>query len=211
MNNNSNQTNQPKKPFYKLWWFWLIVVIVAIALIGSIGGTNSNKENYSSSGTSQESTVQTESAVSTTLTTQTTTSSTTQSQTTKTEETTVTLGPKEKINQFVRNRIKEKYTYTDISSITINENLGTDADDDYVVLVRVIWNQKNSGKMSKTVLKLYSDDLASMIAEKFPNVQEIAIFWTVPYLNNANAKCSYERKNGSMYEMDMMWDTVFNK
>ena len=55
---------------------------------------------------------------------------------------------------------------------------------------------------------MYSSDLALTVPEQCPNVQEIAIFWTVPYLKRS-AKCSYERKNNEMYVMDMYWDSVF--
>ena len=56
---------------------------------------------------------------------------------------------------------------------------------------------------------MYSDDLAATVAKDAPDIQEIAIFWTVPYLN-ASAKCAYERRGEGMYEMDMMWDSAFN-
>lgn len=83
--------------------------------------------------------------------------------------------------------------------------MGTEIEGDFVVLVHLIWNVKNSAKMSKTVLALYSEDLAAIVAESCPDVQELAVFWKVPYLNDATAKCSYERKNGGMYAMDDMW------
>lgn len=97
-----------------------------------------------------------------------------------------------------------------MDSITINDDYGTDAEDDYIALVNLKWTVKNNGQMSKKVLKMYSEDLAATVAIECPNIQEIAIFWTVPYLN-ANAKCSYERKGNGMYEMDMYWDTAFDK
>ena len=110
----------------------------------------------------------------------------------------------------IRGHIIVNYSGTSVDSITINDDYGTDAEDDYIALVNLTWTVKNNGQMSKKVLKMYSEDLAATVAIECPNIQEIAIFWTVPYLN-ANAKCSYERKGNGMYEMDMYWDTAFDK
>ncbi len=110
----------------------------------------------------------------------------------------------------IRGHIIVNYSGTTVDSITLNEDYGTDKEGDYIALINLTWTVKNKGEMSKKVLKMYSDDLAATVASECPNIQEIAIFWTVPYLN-ADAKCSYERKGESMYEMDMVWDTVFDK
>ncbi|MCI8992994.1 MAG: hypothetical protein HFG80_09815 [Eubacterium sp.] len=109
------------------------------------------------------------------------------------------------IETAIRDHITDQYSNTDIDSITINENLGTDAEGDYIALVYLTWNVKNTAKTSKEVLELYSNDLAATLAESCPSIQELAIFWTVPYLNDASAKCSYERKDGAMYTMDDAW------
>ena len=109
----------------------------------------------------------------------------------------------------IRKRIKEKYSDTDITNITLNPHLGTDAEDDLIALVNLTWNVQNSGKMSKEMLTMYSNDLAATVANECPTIQEIAIFWDVPYLKD-NAKCAYERKDNGMYEMDFMWGNAFN-
>lgn len=110
--------------------------------------------------------------------------------------------------RVIRTRIAEKYADTDIDSITLNDDLGTEAEGDYIALVRLTWNVKNSGKTSKEMLSMYSSDLAATVAQECPTIQEIAIFWTVPHLNDT-AKCSYERKDDGMYEMDMVWGKAF--
>ena len=125
-----------------------------------------------------------------------------------TAEETVALTEKEQIEKILSERIEEEYYNTVIDGITINDDLGTEKEDDYIALVYLTWNTRNSGKLSKTVLKMYSDDLAATLAEENDSVQEIAIFWTVPYLKGS-AKCSYERKNSEMYVADMYWDSVF--
>ena len=109
----------------------------------------------------------------------------------------------------IRKRVEEQYTFTDVSDIKLNANLGTeDVEDDLIALVYLTWNQKNSGKTSKEVLAMYSSDLAATVASECPKIQEIAIFWEVPYLND-NAKCSFERKNGNMYVSDQVWGKAF--
>lgn len=114
------------------------------------------------------------------------------------------------IEALVRYRVGEAYRETDIDSITINDDLGTDTPEDYIVLVNLTWNTMNSGKTSKEMLKMYSDDLAATLYEGTPAVQEVVVFWTVPYLNNANAKRAYERKSNGMYLSDEVWAGAFN-
>lgn len=114
------------------------------------------------------------------------------------------------IENTIKSRIEEKYTNTDIEKIAINDDLGTDTPDDYVALVYLTWNMQNTGKTSKEVLTMYSNDLAAITAEQLPNVQEIAIFWDVPYLNDS-AKCAYERKDNAMYESDIVWGNAFSE
>lgn len=193
------KTAKVKKPIFKRWWFWVIIVVIVIGIIGGSG--------------SKEASQPTSTPVTTEAPTPAETSALEEDQTSESMEASSSDEPNTPqgiIEQVIRNRIGEEYTYSEIDRITINDNLGTDATDDYIALVYITWNQKNSGKTSKEVLKLYSDDLAATIGEQCENVQELAIFWTVPYLNNANAKCAYERKGNGMYEMDMMWDTAFS-
>ena len=126
-----------------------------------------------------------------------------------TTETTVALSEQEQIESILKVRIEEAYDDTEIDHITINDDLGTEVENDYIALVYLTWNCKNSGKTSKEMLKMYSDDLAATLAEQNDSVQEIAIFWTVPYLND-NAKCSYERRNGGFAVMDTAWGKAFS-
>ena len=195
-----------KKPIYKKWWFWVIIVVIIIA---AIGGGGSNEDTSSDSKNTIESQTQenSESQATNDVEDASNVEENTNEVTTEEESST----PQAQIEKTIRQRIGDEYTYTDIDSITINENLGTeDVEGDYIALVNVTWTQMNKGPTSKKMLSMYSEDLAAYIGEECPNVQEIAIFWTVPYLDNANAKCAYERKGDGMYEMDMMWDNAFN-
>ena len=115
------------------------------------------------------------------------------------------------IQNYAVNIINDNYTDTDIEQMEINENLGTEEDGDYIILARLTWNTKNSGTSSKEMLEMYSSDFAARIGAEQPAVNEVAIFWTVPYLDNANAKWAYERKDEGMYLSDNMMDSVFSQ
>ena len=178
----------------------LLVLLMTLSLVAC--GDDSEQTNVSNSTNEQQTNVS-----DSTDEQQTNVSDSTDEQQTENEE---PSSPQDIIEKTIRDRIEEKYTYSEIDEITINDNLGTDTPDDYIALVNITWTQKNSGKTSKEVLKMYSDDLAATLAQHCENVQELAVFWTVPYLNNASAKCSYERKDGGMYVMDLVWDNAFN-
>ena len=121
---------------------------------------------------------------------------------------TVAPDPADFIARDLRGRIIAEYSMTDIDDITINDDLGTDQEGDYVALVYLTWTQKNNGELSEAMLTMYSDDLAAWAAENCESVQEIAIFWTVPYLD-ANAKRSYERRGDGMYLTDSVFGSAF--
>ena len=61
-------------------------------------------------------------------------------------ETPVVLTETQKIEKILTDRITEQYTMTQIDRITINDDLGTEADGDYIALVCLTWDQKNTGK-----------------------------------------------------------------
>lgn len=117
---------------------------------------------------------------------------------------------KEKVEKQIQAYIDEYYTYTKIDSITINPNLGTDDEKDYIALVNLTWEQKNTGKTSKKMLDMYSSDMAARVYEDLPEISELAVFWNVPYLK-ANAKISFERKKNGMAYSDTMFDKAFDK
>ena len=78
-------------------------------------------------------------------------------------------------------------------------------------MARLIWNQKNKASTSKEMLSMYSSDFAARIGIEQPSVSEVVIFWTVPYLDNAGAKWSYERVDAGMQLSDNSMDSVFNE
>lgn len=116
----------------------------------------------------------------------------------------------DKVETQIKSYINANYTNTILDDLTVNDDLGTDADGDYVVLVNLTWNQKNTGKTSQEMLDMYSSDMAARIYQDMPEVQELCIFWTVPYLNDGTAKISFERKDNGMAYMDKVFDNNFN-
>ena len=92
----------------------------------------------------------------------------------------------------------------------VNEDFGTSASGDYIASVYVTWNEKNSGKTSKEMLDLYSSDMAARMYDDLPEIQELVVYWTVPYLNNGSAKISFERTSSGMKYTDKIFDSNFD-
>lgn len=107
--------------------------------------------------------------------------------------------PKDILTEYITTRVTENYSRTDIDKITINEDLGTEEEGDYVALAYLTWNVQNKPDMTETMLQMYSDDLAASIAIDHPEVHSMAVFWQVPYLGENTSKWSYERKGEGMY------------
>jgi hypothetical protein len=115
-----------------------------------------------------------------------------------------------KVKNKVQQYIDDNYTYTSIDSVTVTEDLGTDDAGDYIASVSLTWDQKNSGKTSQEMLKLYSSDMAARMYDDLPEIQELVVYWTVPYLNNGSAKISFERTDNGMKYTDKIFDSNFN-
>lgn len=111
-----------------------------------------------------------------------------------------------KIARLVSDHIQSEFDVTDINKITVNKNLGTDDSDDYVLLIDLAWNRMNGVDTTKDMMRMYCDDLAAYTVKENSKVQEIALFWTIPYHKETgvSAKCSYEQRNGNMYLTDKM-------
>ncbi|KGO14289.1 hypothetical protein NZ45_07975 [Clostridium botulinum] len=93
------------------------------------------------------------------------------------------------------------YTNAKLNSITVNENLGTDISNDYIALVYLKFDIKNSRKTANEVMKMYSDDLVAKLAS-CSEISEIAVFWEDEY-NNRTVKYAYKHKNDGFYIMDI--------
>ena len=118
----------------------------------------------------------------------------------------------EKIRSAVSDVIKENYSSTVIDSISINEDLGTETEGDYIVLAYLTWNVKNSASTTLEMMALYSEDFAARIGSDIPNISEVSVFWTIPYYSESDiaVKYSYERKDNGMYQTDKMIASFLN-
>lgn len=123
-----------------------------------------------------------------------------------------TMTEQEKIENSARQICAENYKSTAISDITVNENLGTDAEGDYILLVDLTWNVKNSKDTTKKMLAMYSEDFAARIGTDLQNVSEITVFWKVPYYSKTDTvvKYTYTRKDNGMYQTDAMISKFLN-
>lgn len=110
--------------------------------------------------------------------------------------------PEKKLKDYIQSRVRNEYDRTTVNRVEINEDLGTDAEGDYITLIYLTWDVKNKADMTEKMLQMYSDDMAASLANDHPEVQEVALFWKVPYLGTNTSKWSYERINDGMYLND---------
>lgn len=90
-----------------------------------------------------------------------------------------------------------------VSKITINEHMGTDDANDYIVLAYLNWDKKYVSNFSaKDTLSDYCTKFAEYIGAERSDAQEFAIFWTIPYLDNEQTKCNYKRDDNGMQIYD---------
>lgn len=94
--------------------------------------------------------------------------------------------------------INGQVTNTTLDSLTINQNSGTDADDDVIVLANLTWSTANKEKTTREMLKMYSDHLAAKMAPELANGSEIALFWKAEY-TGLDIKHSYVVRDGNAY------------
>lgn len=113
---------------------------------------------------------------------------------------------KQDIEEATRALFAEWYKNTTVDSVTVNEHLDTEKEGDFVLLVYATWDVKNSVKMTNKVLAMYSEDFAARVGQDLENVQELSVFWTVPYYSedDTSVKYSYERAGAGMYETGHM-------
>lgn len=106
-----------------------------------------------------------------------------------------------KTQKYVQSYIDQHYKKTTLDRISINEDLGTAATGDYVAMVYLTWDVKNNGKNTHDMLKMHSTDMSVRVQVDLPEIQELVIFWSIPYLNS-DAKISYVRTEKGMQLSD---------
>ena len=123
-----------------------------------------------------------------------------------------TMTEQKTIENSARAICAENYKSATVSNILVNENLGTDAENDYIILMELTWNTKNSKDTTKKMLAMYSEDFAARIGKELKNVSEVTILCKVPYYSETDTavKYTYTRKDNDMYQTDAMISTLLN-
>ncbi|PGZ55642.1 hypothetical protein COE56_03235 [Bacillus anthracis] len=182
-----------KKPFYKKWWVWVIAVVVIFLAIGANGSKKKENEKTSTPTTkevSKNDISKKEASISE------------EKPTTKTTETITTENQETNNKQAAKNDIKDKATViadnlfsTSIKKIEVNEHAGTDDPDDYVLLLHLSFDAKNTKKTTREVINDHNNTIGAKVQKELENVKEVAVFWEVPYIQKGDniVKANLER------------------
>lgn len=100
--------------------------------------------------------------------------------------------------------VEDNYKTASIEEIEINEDMGSEKPNKLIALVHLSFDAKNSARTSYNMVEMYSDDLAAKIGSENDTVNQIAVFWKVPYIDEDEtlAKFSYERSGEHMIITD---------
>lgn len=100
----------------------------------------------------------------------------------------------------IKKIIEENYKTTSIEKIEINEDMGASEKNKLIALVYLSFDALNTSKTAYNMVEMYSDDLAANIGKDSDTVNQIAVFWKVPYIDEEEtvAKFSYERSGKQM-------------
>lgn len=100
--------------------------------------------------------------------------------------------------------VEDNYKTASIEEIEINEDMGSEKPNKLIALVHLSFDAKNSARTSYNMVEMYSDDLAAKIGSENDTVNQIAVFWKVPYIDKHEtlAKFSYERSGEHMIITD---------
>ncbi|MGE6627212.1 hypothetical protein [Bacillus pumilus] len=100
--------------------------------------------------------------------------------------------------------VEDNYKAASIEKIEVNQDMSTDQDNKLIALVYLSFDFKNSAQTSYNMVEMFSDDLASKIGTDNNTINQIAVFWKVPYIGEDEtlAKFSYERSGEHMIITD---------
>ncbi|WP_144455688.1 hypothetical protein [Bacillus pumilus] len=104
----------------------------------------------------------------------------------------------------IKSIVEDNYKAASIEKIEINQDMSTDQDNKLIALVYLSFDFKNSAQTSYNMVEMFSDDLASKIGTDNNTINQIAVFWKVPYIGEDEtlAKFSYERSGEQMIITD---------
>ncbi len=120
------------------------------------------------------------------------------------EEETEKNSREDEIKEVITKRANEHSLYKnfDIENIRVNEDLGNEDSDKFIVLVDLIWTVKNKEETADDFIENISNDIAANLHnEGADDVSEIAIFTTDEY-NSKQTKYSFENVGNGFKLMD---------
>lgn len=127
-----------------------------------------------------------------------------------------TLSPEEqKKKKITKKIINIIMTWNDISinKISIDPNLKTSKENDYIVSLYLTYNKKDTSGTIKDMLKFYNTEIGFM-ADDLTSISELTIFWKVPYLNSDGtniARANLLRNSSVLYPEEEWFDNLIFK
>ncbi|NUI58974.1 hypothetical protein HUN88_04220 [Bacillus amyloliquefaciens] len=109
----------------------------------------------------------------------------------------------DQINDLVENNLKN----VSVDKIELNQDMSKNKEKQYIALVHLSFNLKNTPERAKKITQTYSEDLAARISDKVKSVDQLIIFWKIPYLNDnaVLAKNSYVRSGSHFIIADQAY------
>ena len=108
-----------------------------------------------------------------------------------------------------RARVKDEdhYWKVTVDKVDCNYDLSSDEDDARIVNIDLTWDGMNGVPRTKTMLRLFGDDLAQTLFKKFHdlNITQLWCRWAVPYLYDDDgfiAKYKYQKIGDAVYMTD---------
>ncbi|MGG4090057.1 hypothetical protein [Bacillus licheniformis] len=113
-----------------------------------------------------------------------------------------------KIEDLVNEHLKD----VSIEDVEVNQDLGNDKKDQYISLVHLSFDLKNSSATTKKMIELYSEDLAARLAEEDRSISELSVFWKAPYIDEDEtlAKFSYKKSGEKMVTSERNYSQLLN-
>lgn len=110
---------------------------------------------------------------------------------------------KSNTKDFISSFIDENFkSGTELKKFELNENIGTEKDNDYIALVYMKMDKVYSAKSGFNWIEKYTNYLAAELASNDNNISELVIFWSMPQFADKNynvAKYNLKRNNNQFY------------
>lgn len=135
---------------------------------------------------------------------------------TKSDQSELNDASSENETSHFRNKIEglvdEHLKNVSVEDIEVNQDFGNDKKDQYIALVHLSFDLKNSSATTKKMIELYSEDLAARLAEEDRSISELSVFWKAPYIDEDEtlAKFSYKRSGEKMVTSEKNYSQLLN-